>query len=171
MMEPQKYSLWLMPVGEFFARLAAIIRELSLNQPALCFEPHVTLLGKLLGWESELVSKTRVLASLIKPYQIQLDKVDYLDEFFRSLFIRVEPTYPVLDANRKAQILFRGRTDAEYLPHLSLMYGDLSAAAKEEITVRIGRDFRGEFEVKAIYLYRTEGEPKDWRQVERFPLQ
>ena len=160
-----------MPVGELFDRLAAIIKKLSLNQPALSFEPHVTLLGRLLGLESERVSKTRVLASLIKPFQIQLDKVDYLDEFFRSLFIRVEPTQAVLDANRTAQMLFSGRTDAEYLPHLSLMYGDLAAATKEEIIVRIGHEIRGEFEVRAIHLYQTEGEPKDWRQVEQFSLQ
>jgi 2'-5' RNA ligase len=170
MTSARKYSLWLMPTGELLASLAEIIEELSRNRPELRFEPHVTLLGGLSGLEPQFSSKTCELASLVEPYQIQIDKVDYLDEFFRSLFIRVEPTRPVLDANRKARLIFQRQQETEYLPHLSLMYGDLPPPTKEQIISRIGREFQRQFEVCVIHLYSTEGEPKDWHRVEEFPL-
>ena len=166
-----KYSLWLMPTGELSASLTEIIEDLSRDRPELRFEPHVTLLGGLSGSEPELSSKTREVASVIEPYQIWLDKVDYLDEFFRSLFIRVEPTRPVLEAGRKARLIFQRQQEAGYLPHLSLMYGDLPPPTKEQIISRIGREFQRQFEVYTIYLYATEGEPKYWHRVEEFPLQ
>jgi len=170
-MQPVKYSLWLMPTGELSARLTEIIEDLSHDRPDLRFEPHVTLLGGLSGSELEFSSKTREVASVIKPYQIRLDKVDYLDEFFRSLFIRVEPTRPVLEANRKARLIFHRQQETGYLPHLSLMYGDFLSLTKEQIISRIGREFQRRFEVCAIYLYSTEGEPKHWHRVGEFPLQ
>ena len=120
------YSLWLMPRGELVTCLADIIEDLSLDQPALLFEPNVTLLVGLTGLESEVISKTRMRATTIQPYEIHLDKVGYLDEFFRCLFIQVEPTLPVLEANQKARQIFQRQQEPAYLPHLSLMYGRLS---------------------------------------------
>jgi 2'-5' RNA ligase len=165
-----KYSLWLMPTGKLLTRLTQMIEELSRDRQELCFEPHVTLLGTILGSQPDFSSKTRQLASMIKPYDIQLDRVEYLDEFFRSLFVRVKPTGSVLEANRKARLIFQQSQDPEYLPHLSLMYGDFPTAAKEEVLAKIGREFRHRFKVRAIYLCLTEGEPKDWHRVEEFPL-
>jgi len=170
-MQPGKYSLWLMPTDRLLVSLTEIIGELTQGRSALSFEPHVTLLGSLVGSEAEVVLGTRQLASRIAPYQIHLDKIDYLDEFFRSLFIRVEPTRPVLEANREARWIFERQQDPEYLPHLSLMYGHFPSWTKEQIIVRIGREFHERFEIRAIHLYSTEGEPRDWHRVEEFPLQ
>ena len=165
-----KYSLWLMPTGKLLTRLTQMIEELSHDRQQLRFEPHVTLLGTILGSQPDFSSKTRQLASMINPYDIQLDRVDYLDEFFRSLFVRVKPTGPVLEANRKARLIFQQSQDPEYLPHLSLMYGDFPAAAKEEILAKIGREFRHRFKVRTIHLWLTEGASEDWHRVEEFPL-
>jgi 2'-5' RNA ligase len=77
----------------------------------------------------------------------------------------------VLEANRKASLIFQRQQETEYLPHLSLMYGHLPPPAKEQIISRVGREFQRQFEVRAIYLYSTEGEPKHWHRVEAFPLQ
>jgi hypothetical protein len=96
-----------MPSGKLLTRLTKIIDELSFDQTTLRFEPHVTLLGGLVGSQPSLSSKTRQLASCVEPYEIQLGEIDYLDEFFRSLFIRVAPTRPVLEANRKARLIFK----------------------------------------------------------------
>jgi 2'-5' RNA ligase len=166
-----KYSLWLMPLGKLLTRLTKIIDELSLDQPTLRFEPHVTLLGGLAGSPSNLSSKTRKLASCIRPYEVQLGEIDYHDEFFRSLFIRVAPTRPVLEANRKARLIFQRHQEPDYLPHLSLMYGEFPSSEKELIIARLGAEIQEQFKVRAIHLYLTAGHPRDWYRVGEFPLQ
>jgi 2'-5' RNA ligase len=166
-----QHSLWLMPSGELLTKLTKIIEELSRDQPTLRFGPHVTLLGGLAGSQSSLSSKTRQLASCVEPYEIQLGKIAYLDEFFRSLFIRVTPTRPVLEANRKASLIFQRHHEPEYLLHLSLMYGEFSSAAKEQIIARLGSEIQGRFKVRAIHLYLTAGHPSDWHRVREFPLE
>jgi 2'-5' RNA ligase len=160
-----------MPSGKLLTRLTKIIDELSFDQPTLRFEPHVTLLGGFVGSQPSLSSKTRQLASCVEPYEIQLGEIDYLDEFFRSLFIRVAPTRPVLEANRKARLIFNRHQGPEYLPHLSLMYGEFPSSAKEQIIARLGSEIQGRFIVCAIHLYLTVGHPRDWYRVGEFPLE
>ena len=169
--QPSKYSLWLMPNGEVLNRLTSIIEELSQDQPGLCFEPHVTLLGGLVGSESKFITGTRKLASRIRPYEIHLDQIDCLDEFFRCLFIRVRPTRPVLQASQESRQIFGRQQDPDYLPHLSLMYGDVAPLRKDQIIARIGCYFNLHFKVRAIHLYATEGEPQSWYRVREFPIQ
>lgn len=84
------YSLWLMPTGRVYSELTRLIFRLSREWSTDNFEPHVTLLGGLLDSEEAILSKTSQLAAWIRPYEIKLTTMDYLDEFFRCLFFRVE---------------------------------------------------------------------------------
>ena len=160
-----------MPSGELLVRLTEIIDELSRDQPMLRFEPHVTLLGGLVGSQSKLASRTSQLASCIGPYEVRLGTIDCLDEFYRSLFIRVAPTASVLEANQKARLIFQCLQEPEYLPHLSLMYGDFPSSSKEKIIARLGTEIRGRFEARTIHLYSTAGQPRDWYRVREFTLE
>lgn len=164
------YSLWLMPEGRLYNRLKGTITQLSGRYFTPAFEPHVTLLGLIPGTKEEVVSKTARLASMLQPYEIRLRGVDHLDEYFRCLFVRVEKTPEVMAANTRAREVFGKRNDAEYMPHLSLMYGSLTPVTKHNIISSIGREFNAAFEAKSIHLYLTQGEVKDWRRVREFPL-
>ena len=166
----KRYSLWLIPTGLVYDSLANIIFQLSREHRACKFEPHVTLLGGLSYSIEEISIKTSQLADSIQPYEVRLGKTDYLDDFYKCLFVRVEPSTAVIDANLKARKILTGYRGPVYMPHLSLMYGDFTPAAKEAIIARIGLEFNLRFEVRAIYLYSTEGEPKNWHRVQEFTL-
>ena len=90
------FSLWLMPSGDLYEALAHTILRLSRVYQTPAFEPHVTLLGELTEPETEVLSKTQHLASLIRPCEIRLSRADYLSDYFRCLFLRVEETEPVM---------------------------------------------------------------------------
>ena len=110
------------------------------------------------------------MATLIRPYKIDLTTVDYLDVYFRCLFLKVKGTKHVMEANSTARAIFNRQQDAEYMPHLSLLYGDFSLEVKEKIIASIGSEFNMSFEVKSIHLCSTNGEPKDWYRVKEFTL-
>lgn len=99
MIKGKGYSLWFMPTGSVYDRLVKIISQLSKKYSSPNFEPHVTLLAPIDEPGEEITSKTSQLVSLIQPYEIKLTTVDYLDEYFRCLFIRAEETKDVMGAN------------------------------------------------------------------------
>ncbi len=170
MSKTKRYSLWLMPSGEVYDRLKHLTSRLSSQYSAPDFEPHVTLIGKVLGSEEEIISKTALLASAVQPYRIELGRVEYLDEYFRCLFIRVRDTDEVMKADLEARKIFGRQNDPKYMPHLSLMYGNCPPETKKQIIVEIGEEFKLGFDAKSIHLFSTNVEPKDWYRVREFSL-
>ena len=171
-MRGEGYSIWLIPTGETYQKLAKIISALSEKYSTPNFEPHVTLIGggDLIGTEEEAVSKTLKLTEALKPFEIKLAKADYFNEYFKCLFIRAEKTKEVIEANDIARKHLNLKPIPDYMPHLSLMYGDINSEIKEKILADLEREFNLSFEVKSIHLFSTTGEVKDWYKIKEFPL-
>jgi 2'-5' RNA ligase len=169
-MKAKGYSIWLIPTGEIYQKLSKIISQLSRKHSAPNFEPHVTLIGDLLGSEKEIIDKTSELAKSLEPFEIKLNKAGYLDNYWRCLFIQAEKTKELIQANKITKKIFNRTSDPEYFPHLSLMYGDFSSKTKEEILADLGKEFDTSFEIKSLHLISTTGEVKDWYRVREFLL-
>jgi 2'-5' RNA ligase len=165
------YSIWLMPSGKINDELSEMIAQLSHQFATPLFPPHVTLIGNLNGSETELSLQTQQLAARMASFWVKLTAVDTLDEYFRCLFLRVEETLPLLDANQQARKIFQREQDAKFLPHLSLMYGNFDYETKTKIIASIGREFNQLFSVSQLHLFSTTGEPKVWYRVQNFVLQ
>jgi len=171
MTKAKGYSLWFMPFGEIYDNLSNLIFQLSKEYSTPEFEPHITLIGEVIGLDDEIIKKTSQLANLIKPYSIQLTTVDYLDEYFKCLFIKAEKTDDLMEVNSKAREIFNRQEGSEYIPHLSLMYGNFPPEVREEIIKKMGKNFNLSFEIRSIHLFKTEGEVKDWYRVKEFILE
>ncbi len=169
-MKAKGYSIWLMPTGRVYYQLSEIISQLSKKYSTPNFEPHVTLLGNLIGPGEDLISKTLKLVEQLKSFEIKLKKVDYFDEYFKCLFIRAEKSKEVIKANNIAREIFNLNLDPEYMPHLSLMYGNLNPETKEEILADSGKEFDISFEIKSIHLFSTTDAVKDWHRVKELFL-
>ena len=70
-----------------------------------------------------------------------------------------------MNAYKTALRLFDYEAEEEYMPHLSLLYGDLSQNEKERILSVMGREFHIRFQVHSLLLVKTEGKPKDWKKI------
>ena len=169
--KPSHYSLWLMPTGEVRERLAGTIFNLSRQYATPAFEPHVTLAGGIVGPAREVTSKMKDLARRITPFTARLTVVDGLDEYFRCLFVRLATTRPIMRANKAAREIFALTKQPAFMPHLSLLYGNLPPSVKEGIVASLARQFELEFKVTSLHLYAIKSEPAAWRRVARFGLE
>jgi len=159
-----------MPSGEVRQRLAGTILDLSREYATPAFEPHVTLAGGVVGPMREVAAKMRGLARQIPPFTVRLAAVDGLEDYFRCLFVRVAKTYPLMIANKAARDVFGLEKQPAFMPHLSLLYGNLPASAKQRIIASLGWQFELEFKVSSLHLYLIKSEPASWRRVARFGL-
>ncbi len=170
MSDAKHYSIWLRPTGTVGEELAREIEQLSREFAAPLFPPHVTLIGGLNDDEDTLRARTRELAAQLQPFPVQLGAVDYLNEFHRALFVRVLKTAAVEHAHARARALFGRLDDPEYMPHLSLLYGDFPSGVKTEIIARLGPTLDRCFQVTRLDLYSTLGPTRDWYPLGEFAL-
>jgi 2'-5' RNA ligase len=124
----------------------------------------------LIGSEEDIILKTSRLVALIHPFKIRLGPVNPQYKYFRYLLTRLKNADKVFKANLKARKIFNQKYDPEYIPHLSLMYGNSSQRIKEKIIDEMGKDFEFSFEVRSIHLFSTSGKPKDWCRIKEFHL-
>lgn len=165
------FSLWLMPPAGPRERFAALIQTLSARLGTPRFDPHVTLCsipGAIA--EQDVVARTSALAGQLAPVTIRLSEVAYTEEYFRSLYICADRTPELLNAHRRACRHFAGTPESDYMPHLSLVYGDLPADDKERIIGEIGRRFDSTFTADTLCLCLPDGPPQGWRLLGPFPL-
>jgi 2'-5' RNA ligase len=169
-MKAEGSSLWLMPTSEVYNKFASLINRLAREYDAPIFEPHVTLLGGVMQPEEDVLRKAAQTVSGKEPFPINLRVVDYQDFYFKALFVNAEKTDPLQALHGCAKELFGMQDIPNYMPHLSLMYGDFLQAVKEQIINAIGRDQATEFTVNSIHLFKTEGEANAWYKVKEIPF-
>lgn len=170
MANAQSWSLWLVPEGELYQPLADTIARLADAYNAPRFEPHVTLAGVLTGTEADLRERSTRLAEVMEPCRIQLASPDYTDAYFQCLFLRVELTAELLEAHRRARIIFGMDSESDYIPHISLMYGNYPEEVKRGIITGLGDELQGAFTAEQFHLYNTNGPPPSWQLAETFPV-
>jgi 2'-5' RNA ligase len=159
-----------MPRGDVCERLSQILQRLSALYGAPEFSPHVTLLGGCLGPRRELIRQSAHVAAAFRPFTVRLEEIDFLDEYYRCLFVHAALTEPLRKAHQAARQAFGHTREPAFLPHLSLLYGNFPRSLKESIIARMGPRLDVQFKVRSLHLYRTHGEPRQWRQVASFGL-
>lgn len=166
----KSYALWLIPEGEACRRLARTIRRLSREHSTPVFAPHITLASGIIAPAREVAAKTALLAKSLRQLRLRLTHLDSRQEYFRCLFVKVAPTPQLARAYKRARKIFGQRGWRAFLPHVSLVYGNLSRAAKRKITSSLGRRFALEFEVRRLRIVAIQGPPGKWRRVKSFWL-
>lgn len=161
-----RYALWLMLARAAHEHFATLIERLSREHGTPRFAPHITLLGHIAGDETGLAVEARELARRLVPFDVRLTEAGYLDEYHRALFVYVGRSSPLMQARAAAEERFGVIIEPAYMPHLSLLYGDLPAARKEAILDDIGRYFDITATVERLALLAVAGpRPRDWRTV------
>ncbi|CAM6091646.1 unnamed protein product [Calypogeia fissa] len=144
-------------------------------------EPHVTVLGSVpFNSVEEGAAKLQDLARSLKPITYRIRGVDQGRSYFQCLFLTVDPTPQVLEANAQAKRVFKvAESQNAYFPHLSLLYGGLTDEDKKKGKALAEEKFgdilvNSEFVVSSLTLWTTDTEDKlltSWKKVAEFPLQ
>lgn len=167
---PKLYSIWLIPSGDTYSVASKIISALSRRLDAPGFEPHVTLINRLVGRQQDIASKAAALARSIAPFRVRLSTVEYLDHYSKCLFIRAKATEGLVRANSMARDIFGRRGDPAFMPHMSLLYGFFPQKVKESIVKEIGPRLELEFEAERLHLFCITGSPGEWYGVGEFDI-
>jgi hypothetical protein len=166
---PPGYALWLLPEPRAFARLSHVIAEIARTEGSPRFEPHVTLLSRIVLEAGEVVQRARVLARAVTPLDVLHARAAQRPDFFQALFLEVEGGD--LDGARRCAAAAMGMPpNAEYRPHLSLLYGDRTATAKDASLDRIGRDWNEPCLLDRLAIVSPEGPPESWTRAVTVPL-
>ncbi|CAJ1960656.1 unnamed protein product [Cylindrotheca closterium] len=189
-------SLWLCPpttndknkigessdctVGDFYQD---IINKLAEEQGTFGdFIPHITLVAALELTAEEIVKKVRnEIAPKIPPYAFEVEKVSFKDAYFQSVFVKLHTDRPdgmLKQANALAKHVFPERqSDPAYMPHLSLVYGNLPKEQKEEkIVPKVQEQLKDAssetaiIPIDSIQVWSTEGPVEKWFCIDTIPL-
>ena len=165
---PISYSIWVMPEGNIKDQLKNTIYSLSTDFGGPVFEPHITLVSSFVGNEKDLMQKTEIMSKKIKPFEIFFDRIAYLDNFFRSLFLTVKVNIG-LELARDIACKELNWNDNDYMPHLSLTYGDYSKKEKEKMISTVDNVPDG-FLVDSIFFAYNDEINLKWKIIQAFHL-
>jgi 2'-5' RNA ligase len=160
-----RYSLWLIPCGEQERLLAETIERLSRDHGGPRFAPHLTLLGGLDGAEERFVAATERLAASLHPITLQFQAIEFGDERYRCLYLRVARRSDLLAAHREALRLSGRSSDPSFMPHVSLFYGTLSPASRTRVAAALEVWRSVSCRAGRLRLVVTGGVPSSWNSV------
>lgn len=163
-------SLWLMPEGKARDELGELIDRLAARLGTGPFAPHVTLVPGLPGPEESVLDRARRLAAELGSLPVELSRVDGTSEHFRCLFFQVAPHPALRDAHERAAARFGRQPDPSFDPHLSLVYGTLAAARRDDLKRELQPLARPSFEARRLHVWRTEGPVGEWRELAALEL-
>lgn len=103
--------------------------------------------------------------------KVDLTKVKFEDFYYQAIILIADKTEELLTLNRRSRELY-GLNPTDYIPHLSLLYGDLTRGRKSKIARRLGLQLPERVTIDRLRLIRAEGSRvEDWITVSEFPLQ
>ena len=165
---PKAYSIWLIPNGEKYILLKNTIINLSHIFNGINFIPHVTVVSNLDYSEKILSKRVENIAEKVKPFIIEFNTIDYLDEFFQSFFISVKINNDLAYIRKVAKSFFP-KMAGKYNPHLSLAYGNVESKIKKSLKNKIHCPIKN-FKATELYLAYNDEVNFKWEVINKFPL-
>ncbi|KAJ6844140.1 cyclic phosphodiesterase-like [Iris pallida] len=167
------YSVWALPPDDVGSRLKEIMSALRSEFDGPAFDPHITLVGAVRLTRESAIRRLRSASGSLRPYTARAAAVSRGGFFYQCVYLLIEPTPEVMEAGAHCCGHFGYETSTPYMPHLSLLYGDLTEEEKEKARKRVeelDKEIRSlTFEVSSIGLFRTDTQDKtlkSWEMVE-----
>ena len=163
------HSIWLMPAAPDEALLAGIVTELSVRFGTPVFAPHLTVLGDSETAAERLRQAIQAAAGQVTAFAEDVRAVETSESYFRSFYARfaVAPSLA-----RLKQALDPQGLDS-FMPHVSLLYGAVEAAAKAAAAREIGERLAGRslrFDRLCVVTSGQHIPIADWRVAAAAPL-
>ncbi|CAN1847296.1 Cyclic phosphodiesterase [Linum perenne] len=148
------YSVWAAPPDDVRDRLKKLMDGLRSEFGGPEFQPHVTVVGAVSLTEQDALNKFKSACEGVKAY-----------------------TATVVEASSHCSEHFGFKNSTPYMPHLSLLYGDLTEeekAAAQEKTVQLHDSINSlSFPISRLELWKTDTEDKSlksWVKISDYSL-
>jgi|GEM_PF-1222348 len=163
-------SLWWLPPPALSARLQGIIDALAGRLGTPSFPPHVTVEAGLSQSPDEIAGLIDADTSARTAPELRAIGIGTGPSWNHLLAVDLSCTEAVTEARFALSAAIR-RTVAQggYAPHLSLAYGPLDEARRQELAQALVLDLPPFFPV-ALALVDTRGQVSGWWETHRWPL-
>lgn len=178
--QPKKdvYSVWALPPDDVTERLKKLMVGLRSEFGGPEFEPHVTAVGAISLTEDDARYKLKKACEGLKSYNATVEKVATGTFFYQCVFLLLHPTTEVMETGAHCWNHFGYKSSTPYMPHLSILYGDLTDEEKKKAQEKANAlDQTVEslsFPIVRLALYKTDTEDKtlkSWEKVTEITLQ
>jgi len=164
------FGFWLLPPKKIQAEYQPLIDKYSKRLKTPSFEPHITIFGGVKEDEKKIVKKVERITSKLKPIQITFSDITVSTTYHQCVFARVKPTTYLLDTHLEFKATLGDLGKKMYVPHMSLVYGNMSTKEKNEIADEI-KLTTNSFKADRFCLVNTDDfNPKTWIHVSEFQL-
>jgi hypothetical protein len=164
-------SLWLALDEPSQARLDALIADLAARLSGPRFRAHLTLLPRLRATGAEALERAAALAARTPALPLALFRAAHTPAYYRCLFLEARRTPELLGAHQRARRFFPGSPD-DFLPHVSVAYGRLSAAVAEPVARSLEETLPLPLGAGAsrIEVWSTRGDTSRWHALGGYAL-
>ena len=97
------------------------------------FKIHLTLAGPFDQIDQSSIDGIRIYCSQNSPIELKLFKYDYQEKFFQSFFVAVSQSQEFNDLRNAMFKINHQEPTQQFLPHISLAYGDYEKTVKENL--------------------------------------
>lgn len=165
------YSVWALPPDDLSPRLRSLMAGLRSEFGGPQFEPHVTVVGAIGLTEDDAVTKFRAACDGLRAYTATVGCVATGTFFYQCVYLLLHPTAEVVETNDHCSAHLGYKRPTPYMPHLSLLYGDLTDEEKkkaQEKANELDGSLNGlSFLISRLALYKTGTEDKTCQSWEK----
>ena len=163
-----EFSLWLRPSQDQIDEIIKIISELSHRFNTIPFPPHITLLP---GLSCELDILTQACEEIIDQmpsFEIPMNEIAFTTKFYQNFFIKAQPTTTLIDLRNTMMAKLKYSIDEAYMPHISLLYGNLDVKIKKKLKTDYENSYSKIFYCERLDIYNTKDKIADWFLVNSY---
>lgn len=129
----RKISLWLLPGSDDEASLRSSINMLSQQQDTIPFTPHLTLYSPILSVPADLQTELEPICQKITPFRLDSQGIGHSDAFYRAIVIEIQANPELRHWQEQLRTRWNPTDQRPFMPHISLVYKDMSANKKREL--------------------------------------
>jgi 2'-5' RNA ligase len=169
----ESYSVWLMPEPDWAREFKRIVDDLAERFGTPQFIPHLTLIG---GRPFDRVDLARRIASLLPGSRAvwrPIVDVALGASYFRSFYALFGAEGALLALKRRMDRAVLGVEVTDFMPHISLLYGEVEAGRKAAAAAEIRAKLSGQtvrFDRLEIVYSGDDVPVENWETVEAFRL-
>ncbi|KAF3451360.1 hypothetical protein FNV43_RR07455 [Rhamnella rubrinervis] len=169
--EKQVFSVWAIPPDDVTSRLKKLMEGIRAEFGGPQFEPHMTVVGAISLTPDDALDKFRSACQGLKVYTATVERVATGNFFYQCVYLLIHPTAEVVETSSHCTSHFGYKSSTSYMPHLSLLYGDLTEEEKKKAQEKaniLDDTINGlSFPITRLGLYKTDTEDKTLKSWEK----